>query len=92
MLHKISLEQNDNLTYKLFVDDKNVSAAANKVKFEVTPETLPVVEITYHGKFEYHGEAKTKFTIDDSILSLASREDIQDIIDKWEKMHEGETE
>lgn len=92
MLHKISLEQSDNLTYKLFVDDKNVSAAANKVKFEVTPISLPIVEITYHGKFEYHGEAKVKFSIEDDILSLASREDIQDIIDKWKQMHEGEEE
>lgn len=93
MLHKISLEQKDNsLTYKLLVDDKDVSNVANRVKFDLTPDSLPVIEIKYHGLLNYHGEAKVKFSIDDAILSLASKEDIQDIIDKWKKMHEGETE
>ena len=93
MLHKISLEQKDNsLNYKLLVDDKDVSNVANGIKFELTPDSLPVIEIKYHGLLNYHGEAKLKFSIDDAILSLASREDIQDIVDKWEKMQKGDAE
>lgn len=93
MLHKISLEQKDNsLNYKLLVDDKDVSNVTNRIKFDLTPDSLPVIEIKYHGLLNYHGEAKVKFSIDDAILSLASREDIQDIVDKWEKIHEGEEE
>lgn len=91
MLHKISLEQKDNtLTYKLLVDDKDVSSVTNKIKFEVNPESLPAIEIRYHGLLNYHGEAEVKFSIDDNMLYLASREDIQDIIDKWEKIHSEE--
>lgn len=89
MIHKISLEQKDATTYKLMVDDKDVSSSVNKIKFEVKPMSLPVVEISYHGLFNYRGEAKTKFIIDDNILSMASREDIEELVKKWAKLQEG---
>ena len=86
MLHKISLEQIENTqSYKLLVDGVSLGHVAQKVKFEVTPCSIPVIEITYHGKFNYQGEAKAKFVIDDDLLQLASREDIQDIIDKTQQ-------
>lgn len=91
MLHKISLEQKDNtLTYKLLVDDKDVSSVTNKIKFEVNPESLPAIEISYHGLLNYHGEADVKFTINENMLHLASREDIKDLIKKWNELHGGE--
>lgn len=92
MIHRISLEQKDVATYTLKVDDKDVSSTVNKIKFEVEPMSLPVVEISYHGLFNYQGEAETKFTIDDNILSMASREDIEELIKKWAKLQEGAEE
>ena len=91
MLHKISLEQKDNtLSYKLFVDDRSIGDVAESVKFEVEPASLPKIEIKYHGLFNYHGEADVKFTINDNMLHLASRDDIKDLIKKWNELHKGE--